>query len=65
MTIPEDLTVDISGGKVILRSGDKYIEIVDTERKAHLFPMAWPIFTEAFVRPALARLTKLDNPRNP
>lgn len=60
MTVPDDLTIDIRGGKVYLSSKGRTVEIEYTHRGGGVFvngPVKWRDIQYRYLLPALAQLT--------
>lgn len=58
MTFPEDLTIEIRGGRVYLRSAGRVVEF-DFSGRDGMFrngPLPWKFIEMAFLAPALSAL---------
>ncbi len=64
MTVPDDLIVDARDQKIILRSGDRTIEIVNDGRYGPFAngPITWKHFVLRYLTPALSQLNQPESP---
>jgi hypothetical protein len=61
MEVPDDLTVEIRSGKVILASKGRYVELEISRRGGGIFfdgPVKWSELERRYLEPALYQLTR-------